>query len=962
MKNLIIIFWILCFLGGLIAPLYAASQAQEFLCEIGIKFYEQGRYDEALTEFNKALIIGPSYKPALKYIEMIEQMRAMPITQIPAEPSNVMAERRLPSVKRSFSVERLPFLKRSPAEEEYISELLLLQQEMINARKAAQAVSGFPPVALPEPVKARKEIPAAKESEPAYFAEKQSIPQRVIILDENFRMIMQPIEIEQGKSIVLYGKNIQRFLIAQPDILNIEQKGIDELLITGKNIGYTYVYIWDDNGRWTTEFLGIFPTPEGPTLEEQMRMEEERAGTFKLRYGLGWNSFEQGRSWNSLRRQNYSWNHNLALTGSTPYGNLDSNIIVRTLSQTTDLTYYTLGLTNGKLGNFKDFSIRGFDYSPDITNLVFPGSALRGIMLNSPAFDRTIDYTVFWGREGGGRYGNLSPGLATIKDSFLEGVDLNFRLPENSKLGFTFVQGSGSDRPLDVNRQMYDADAAWNLGGMNMKYDLGYNGDTFAHLFSGNHKEPNLNFNYELRDIDKNFRSITGESWRRGELGGLFNLDFIPEANWNISNRLDVYRDRLFPSLENAKRWNEDYDLNVRFTPDPSLYYRLNYTLENELGKLSERRYQDSGIGLNKTFELIRKINTSLDYHHSESQNPTSSTLDYINDKVTMGLRFNVIGGLYYFFNNEWNRFRENSTGNLSQPTALETGIDYNSQIFKTPFYQNLRFIYRNEEHASSALSFLSGEDYMEWYYEIAYRPAPDKEAYCSTRIRDVWNNNSSDNKRLEADFNVGMRFLWDSGVRWESVGNIEGHVFKDLNSNGLKEENEAPVEGVKVWLGKNKFQATDMFGYYKFKGVRAAKAHVTIDASTLPSGFVLTVPSSQEVVIMQGSTSMADFGIIAPSQISGLIFEDKNGNGEFDNGDAGVRGVVVSLEDNRKATTDSSGRYSFTNASTGKHTISLDLNSVPLHYLPQVAITKEATLFEGVTYVYNIPLKRVKE
>ena len=907
--------------------MYAYSQIQEYLCEMGIKYYEQGDYDQALEEFNKALVIGPNYEPALRYIEMIKQMGG--------QTSDVI------------SAQNLPFVN------DDVLELRLIQREMINDKKEI----------IPRRLKAKNEILQAQEINQIFAKEKKTLPLRAIALDENFRRIIQPIEIEQEKKIVFYGKNIQRFLVTQPNIIKVEQKGANELLITGQGIGYTYVYIWDDFGRWTAECLGIFPAPEGPTLEEQLRIEEERTGTFKLRYGLDWNSFEQGRGLRALQRQSYTWSHNLGLTGSTPYGNLDSNLIVRSLSQTTDLTYYTVGLTNGVWGNLKDFSLRGFDYSPSFSNLVFPGSSnLRGIMLSSPAFNHLVDYTVFWGREGGGRYGNLSPGLTLPKDSFMDGLDLNFRLPQESKVGFTVVHGSGGDRPEGVERFMYDADAAWHVGGFNMSYDLGFNGDTFANLFSGNFIKPNFKFNYELRDIPKKFVAINGQSWRQGERGGLFSLDFIPRENLYINNRLDIYQDRLFPSLENSNRWNEDYDLNVRFDADPSLSYSLDYTLQNELGRLSQRRYQSPGIGVSKTFSLIRKVNTFLNYRYAESQNPGSPSLDYTNEKVYAGLRFSLIGDLYYFLNNEWNWLTETSSGNITHPTAMETGVDFNSQVFKTPFYQTLRFTYRNEEDTASPLSFLSGEDYIEGYAEVSYRPVPDKEVYCSTRVRNIWADNPNVNKRIEADFNVGMRLAWDSGIRWESAGNIDGYVFKDLNSDGLRENDEAPVQGVKVWLGKNKFQVTDLFGYYKFKDVRAAKAHISIDVSTLPPGFVLTVPISQEAVITQGSNSRIYFGIIAPSEISGFIFEDTRGNGEFNKGDIGVKGVVVTLDDNRKSVTDASGRYLFTNTVTGKHVISLDLNSIPLYYLPQVAITKEATLFEGVAYIYNIPVKRVKQ
>ena len=130
-----------------------------------------------------------------------------------------------------------------------------------------------------------------------------------------------------------------------------------------------------------------------------------------------WYNYEIGRRLHSMDRTSYSYSHYLGLTGPTPYGELDSFLTVRTLNNDTDLTYLTLGLTDGRFAQFKGFGLRAFDYSPDIHNLAFPGRHLRGAMLESPAFDKRIDYTIFWGREGGGRYGGLSPSLTESKDS-----------------------------------------------------------------------------------------------------------------------------------------------------------------------------------------------------------------------------------------------------------------------------------------------------------------------------------------------------------------------------------------------------------------------------------------------------------------------------------------------------------------------------------------------------------------
>jgi hypothetical protein len=210
--------------------------------------------------------------------------------------------------------------------------------------------------------------------------------------------------------------------------------------------------------------------------------------------------------------------------------------------------------------------------------------------------------------------------------------------------------------------------------------------------------------------------------------------------------------------------------------------------------------------------------------------------------------------------------------------------------------------------------------------------------------------------------FNAGMRYLWDTGLSWESVGNIEGYIFKDYNSDGLRQRDEPPVQGVKMWLGKDKFQVTDMFGYYKFKGIRARRAYVSLDSSSLPPGFVLTVPLIQEVIIENNRTLRLDFGIISQTQISGLVFEDTDGNSQFNKEDKGIANVAIVLEDGKKAITDAGGKYSFMNISPGEHTLTLDLNSLPVNYLPRVPLAKKITLFEGVTYFHSIPLKRIEE
>jgi hypothetical protein len=911
MKKFSVILLVLIFFSSLVLPAYGYTLIPEYLCEIGIKFYQEGRYTEALQEFKKALLIEANYKPALKYIHKIEELESQESSEEKNIEINIEPSRNTPFLERDILMERV-----------------------LNSEE-----------------KQRGKVIVA--------------PPKVITLDELLAKVTGVLEIEQGKSLSLHITGMQRFLVTQPDIIRVERKAPEQILVTGLNIGYTYLHVWNAFGRHTLEVLIVPTKPEGESLENISRREQEKARNFKLTYSMDWSTYATGRRWATLKRSNYYYIHNLGLTGETPYGNLDSSFALNRYNNLTELTHYTLGLTNGKFGDFKDFTLRGFDFfdiPPDFSNLAFPGVPLRGIMLATPAFNNKLNYTAFYGKENWSGFASLSPELNQEREAYLEGFNVGFTPTDKQNYKFTLIHGWGQDRDPDLKSFGYDLMGDWLLDKWKLGYELANDTKNFANLLNVYYVRPNLSFNAQLRDIDKSFESITGSGWSQGQSGGLFSFNYRPLDKLEIYSSLDLYEDRLYPAPGNNNRLNEDFNWNSVYRVDPLTSVSLNYALQNELGRISQYRYQSIDAGINRTFKFFKDVNLFLNYYHQENTNFASPVSDYGNQRIYTGAKINLTRDLYYYANQEINWLTERFTGNKTQPSAFETGLDWSGQIGKSPFFGVCRFTYRDEQDTASNLSFLSGEDYIEGYSELYYRPTTDTQVYGSCRVRNVWADNPGVNKRIEASFNAGIRFLWDTGINWQAVGDIEGYVFKDLNSDGIMGRDKPPVQGIKVWLGKNRSTVTDIFGYYKFKNVRGNKIYVNLDTATIPNGFVLTVPATQVVSINQHQTARVDFGIISRSEIFGYVFEDLDGDNQFGKKDKGIRNAVIILEDATLRTTDSGGKYSFSSVSSGEHEITLDLNTLPVYYLPKTALTKKITLFEGVAYKYDIPLKRTEE
>jgi LPXTG-site transpeptidase (sortase) family protein len=97
-------------------------------------------------------------------------------------------------------------------------------------------------------------------------------------------------------------------------------------------------------------------------------------------------------------------------------------------------------------------------------------------------------------------------------------------------------------------------------------------------------------------------------------------------------------------------------------------------------------------------------------------------------------------------------------------------------------------------------------------------------------------------------------------------------------------------------------------------------------------AGYVSTTPNSLPVSLTAGGSATANFGDYrlsnsSLSSIAGIVFNDANGNGIQDGGEAPLSGVTLQLRNSTgivvaTTTTSPSGAYSFANLSAGTYTV----------------------------------------
>ncbi|MFZ1599037.1 MAG: SdrD B-like domain-containing protein, partial [Anaerolineae bacterium] len=161
-------------------------------------------------------------------------------------------------------------------------------------------------------------------------------------------------------------------------------------------------------------------------------------------------------------------------------------------------------------------------------------------------------------------------------------------------------------------------------------------------------------------------------------------------------------------------------------------------------------------------------------------------------------------------------------------------------------------------------------------------------------------------------------------------IASVSGVVFNDLDGDGVQDPGEPGIGGVTVQLinpSTGSVVATTVTagdGSYIFRSVTPGAYTVR---ETDPTGFNSTTPNDVSVSVPAGGAAVANFGDRQVGTVSGVVFNDINGNGSQQGSEAGLAGVTVGLYDGGNnliatTTTAGNGSYLFLNVPPGSYSV----------------------------------------
>lgn len=907
----------------------------------GIEAFQAHDNKKAAHYFNIAIIFNPDSKEADQYLENLGQA----VSQVSSQPS-------VPVVQEISQPQALPSVQSQET-----------QQPQVNPQQvpstAASEVSKPAPSTQPPQAVSVPQAPAVKSQGAVYVtAPKAKMPTQEISLAQisNNGQANPKLQIDLNSSVILDGKNIQRFLVVEENFIGVKILDTDRIKIDALKIGTTFIHIWDDSGRHTLYVEVVFPkfVNDNGSLAPTDGM--QHAQPFRVTYTNDWSTYYQGKNLPELKRQSYELNQTLSVSGETPYGIFDTSGSYTDFNSFSQFDTYTIGLSQIPVEGTSNLNLRGFDALRYLSPLTMPGTRLRGEFADVDLMDDMIGLSFSHGQQQE-PLGFISMGESQFTKSYIDAAKLTlFPRSNTDQYSFNFATASGPERQRYLAQHVYSVEGLHKFNRyLSLNAEEASDASHASTLASLKWQDGVFRSGINFRNIDKNYATVSSLPANQGETGGAWvsNLDM---NNLSASSFVEAYQDHLNSNPNQPRALNYDVNENVRANITQSLWSDTDFNYVDTPGELSPNRSLGFNERISKSFGVWNSLKgtvfSGVGYQTSHSSDSNFSNYD--RENVITGVQLPLTSQVSIFSNYEYDWLHQPNSGGTSYPSVINSGLEYSKQ-FTPKFSVNSQLVYRDELGVRGDSSFLSGERSVMITSGFAYNPTSDMSVFAdanASKILSHIGNPSYD----DFEVHIGMRLTFGGATYWDPLGTVSGVVFKDRNGDGKFVSEDEGIPGVKVKVG-DKVAVTDKNGRYRIQ-VRAKGVQVAPESDTVPGGLIFSTPQFLNVQIIQGHITHADFGLLSQTGVYGIVFVDNNGTKIPSDGDKFIGKVRIILDDKVIQKSDSHGAFYFRKVAPGPHTISIDINTLTLNMVPLVKLRTKIDVAEGTNYMFNIPVQ----
>lgn len=161
--------------------------------------------------------------------------------------------------------------------------------------------------------------------------------------------------------------------------------------------------------------------------------------------------------------------------------------------------------------------------------------------------------------------------------------------------------------------------------------------------------------------------------------------------------------------------------------------------------------------------------------------------------------------------------------------------------------------------------------------------------------------------------------------------GAVYGRVYQDVNLNGrFDPDTDRPQAEVKVRVDGNRYVMTGADGIYHLDSVERGDHSVYIDLLSVRADLTMLDGAEQHVSLESARDSVVDFRLVRTGRVSGVVWQDLNGNGRVDDGEPMLGDIRVVTASGRDTLTDANGYFMIGDLPPGEHVVLLDEKTLP--------------------------------